>query len=164
MTRSPAVLSVWIGLLVLATIGSLAVKDALASAPQVELAGKTNAAIERALRSQGFAVRVEPHRFQSWIYFGTRGACRVAARDAVNAAHYSEAFREQMARIGAVRYLYRGYRSAGPPEMTALIYRLVPRSLDRFGIHIARSVPVALATSAGCPGGDFGLDRIAVVP
>ena len=162
--RSPVALSAWIGLLVLATIGSLAVKDALASAPQVELSGKTNAAIATALRGQGFAVRVEPHRFQSWIFFGTRGACRIAARDAVNAAHYSEAFREQMARIGSVRYLYRGNRSAGPPELTALVYRLVPRSLDRFGMHIARSVPIAVATSGSCPDGDFALDRITVAP
>ncbi|WP_353204612.1 hypothetical protein [Sphingomonas sp.] len=162
--RSPVALSAWISLLVLATIGSLAVKDALASAPQVELSGKTNAAIAAALREQGFAVRVERHRFQSWIFFGTRGACRIAARDAVNAAHYSEAFREQMARVGSVRYLYRGNRSAGPPELTALVYRLVPRSLDRFGLHIARNAPVAVATSGGCPDGDFGLDRMTVAP
>ena len=162
--RSPVALSIWAGLLALATIGSLAVKDALASAPQVELAGKTNAAIAATLRGQGFAVRVEPHRFQSWIFFGTRGACRIAARDAVNAAHYTEAFREQMAGVGSVRYLYRGNRSVGPPELTALVYRLLPRSLDRFGVHVARSAPVAVATSSGCPDGDFGLERIAVAP
>lgn len=162
--RSPVALSIWAGIFALATIGSLAVKDALASAPQVELSGKTNAAIAAMLRGQGFAVRVEPHRFQSWIFFGTRGACRIAARDAVNAAHYAEAFREQMARIGSVRYLYRGNRTVGPPELTALVYRLVPRSLDRFGVHISRSVPIAVATSAGCSGGDFGLAHIAVAP
>lgn len=162
--RSPVALSIWAGIFALATIGSLAVKDALASAPQVELSGKTNAAIAAMLRGQGFAVRVEPHRFQSWIYFGARGTCRIAARDALNAANHSEAFRVQMARIGSVRYLYRGARSVGPPELTALVYRLVPHSLDRFGIHIARSVPVAVATGPGCANSDFGLERIAVVP
>ncbi len=164
MTRSPVALSIWIGILVLATSGSLALKVALASAPPVEVSGKTNAAIVAALRMRGFAVRVEPHRFQTWIFLGTRGACRIAARDAVDGENASEAFRKQMEGVGSVRYLYRGDRSVGAPAMAAYVFRLIHDGLARFGIHTARSVPVAVATSAGCPDGNFGLDRITVAP
>lgn len=164
MTPSRASVSVALGLLAASTAGSLLLKDASESAPQAALAAHAARAIATTLRNHGFAVQVVPHRYQSMVFLGVRGPCRVAARDAQNAGGYADAFRVQMADVGPPRYLYRGARSIRPPEVSAMIDRLVPRLLDRLGFRLARDVPVALSTSAGCSADDFGLDRIRVSP
>lgn len=162
--RSRVATSIWIGALVLATSASLAIKATLPRTSKGDLSATAAEAIRAQMRARGFAVLGRPHHFQSELFIGLRGKCVIAARDAQNGANDAGAFRAQMAPIGQVRYLYRGERSRTSPELRVLADGFVARNLDRFGMHVARSMPVALATGAGCSDEDFGLDQIVVTP
>jgi hypothetical protein len=151
-------------LLALAAAGTIALKGVAISAPEAVLAAKAERAITDRLASQGFAVRIERHRVQNNIVLGERPGCWIGARDASGGAAMVTIFARQAAAIGPVRYLYRGASAAAPPDLRIMADRIVPRSLDRLGIHLARSLPVALASSGGCPAGNFGLEDLRVSP
>ena len=164
MPRSTASVSVMLALLGLAATGSIALKGAMRSAPEEELADQALRKIAARLAGQGFAVRIERHPVQNDVVLAERGACRISARDASPGAAFATAFAQQAASVGVLRYLYRQQRFAAPPETQTMLFRLVPRTLDRLGLHLARPLPVAVATSSTCPAGDFGLGDISVSP
>lgn len=164
MPRSTASVSVMLALLALAATCSIALKGAMRSAPEQVLEDQALRRIAARLAGQGFAVRIERHPVQNDVVLADRGACRISARDASPGAAFATAFAQQAASVGAVRYLYRQQRYAAPPETRAMLFRLVPRTLDRLGLHLARPLPVAIATSSACPAGDFGLGDISIRP
>jgi len=164
MPRSTASVSAVLALLALTATGSIALKGAMRSAPEQALADQALRSIATRLAGQGFAVRIERHPVQNDVVLAARDACRISARDASPGAAFATAFTQQAASVGAVRYLYRGERFAAPPETRVMLFRLVPRTLDRLGLHLARPLPVAIASSSTCPAGDFGLGDISVRP
>lgn len=164
MPRSTASVSMMLVLLALAATGSIALKGAMRSAPEQVLADQALRKIAVRLAQQGFAVRIERHPVQNDVVLADRGACRISARDASPGAAFATAFAQQAASVGAVRYLYRRQQYTAPPETRTMLFRLVPRTLDRLGVHLARPLPVAIATSSTCPAGDFGLGDISVTP
>ncbi|MEO7688222.1 MAG: hypothetical protein ABIS51_02975 [Sphingomonas sp.] len=164
MPRSTASVSVMLALLAVAATGSIALKGAMRSAPEQALADQAQRAIAARLAQQGFAVRIERHPVQNNVVLADRGACRISARDASPGAAFATAFTQQAASVGPVRYLYRQQQFAAPPDTRTMLFRLVPRTLDRLGLHLARPLPVAIATSSACPAGDFGLGDISVTP
>ena len=164
MPRSTASVSLMLMLLALTATGSIALKSAMRSAPEQVLAAQALRKIAARLAQQGFAVRIERHPVQNDVVLGDRGGCRISARDASPGAAFATAFTQQAASVGAVRYIYRQQQYAAPPETRTMLFRLVPRTLDRLGLHLARPLPVAIATSSACPAGDFGLGDISVTP
>ena len=153
-----------LALLAVAATGSIALKGAMRSAPEQELADQALRGIAARLAGHGFAVRIERHPVQNDVVLADRGSCRISARDASPGAAFATAFAQQAASVGTVRYLYRNQHFATPPDTRAMLFRLVPRTLDRLGLHLARPLPVAIATSSTCPAGDFGLGDISVRP
>ena len=164
MARSTASVSLALAALALTAAGSIALKSAAQSAPQEALARQATGKIATRLAAQGFTIRIEPHRWQSDIILAARGSCRISARDASAGIAYATAFTQQAATVGTVRYLYRGHSFAAPPEAQTMLFRVIPRSLDRLGVHLARALPVAMAATAGCGDGSFQLGEISVTP
>ena len=160
MTRQFVSLSL---VFILLAAASLALKkdDAPASEERATQPAIT-ARIARSLAAQGFAVSLEPHRYQSPVVLGVRGACRVSARDASAGAALDEAFRQQFAGIGTLRYAYRGATYDTLPRIRLFADRVVPRTLDRLGFHLLRPVPVAFAGSGACAADLPGIPDIRV--
>lgn len=154
MTRHFVSLSLAFALL--ATV-SLALKERARSLAGGVPQGQVTGLLARAMAARGFAVTIEPHRFQSAVVIGVRGACRLGARDASGGAALDDVFRQQASGIGVLRYLYRGRLHDRLPRIRLFVDRIVPQTLDRVGIRLERPVPVALAASAGCPPDPLGL-------
>ena len=147
MTRQFASLSLVFALLAAA---SLALKNYAPATEEHATQPAITARLARSLAAQGFAVSIEPHRYQSPVVLGVRGACRVGARDASAGAALDVAFKQQFAGIGTLRYAYRGATYATLPRIRLFADRVVPRTLDRLGFRLLRPVPVAFARSTAC--------------
>jgi hypothetical protein len=109
------------------------------------------------LRAQGFTTSVRPLRIQSSIVYATRGSCRLSVRDARLGESNATAYTQDAARIGPVRYLYRGRVYAAPPSVAIRIGRLETELLNRAGFTARAHIPVAIASSPECGRADFGL-------
>lgn len=114
------------------------------------------------LQRQGFSTSARVLHIQSTMIYGTRGACRLSVRDARNGDGEKTAFALQASDIGPVRYLYRGNVDAAPPVLAMRVGRFETELLNRLGFDARLHVPVALATSAGCGEGAFGLDDMQI--
>jgi hypothetical protein len=114
------------------------------------------------LRAQGFSARLRPLRIQSSIVYATRGDCRLSVRDARGGAAAAAVFARDAKDIGQVRYLYRGQSYEAPPALKVRLGRLEYELLSRMGVRQHLAVPLALASSAGCNGRDFGLEDMRV--
>lgn len=147
MTRHFASLS--IGFAALAVV-SVALKDRVPGARGGVSPRLIAARLANTMRRQGFSVGIQPVRDQSLIIVGARGNCRIGARDASDGPAMHDIFKQQTAGIGALHYVYRGTRYDELPRVRLYADRIVSRTLDRFDIHLDRSIPVALAQSAGC--------------
>ena len=118
---------------------------------------RVDAELGKILQSQGFSTVLSPRRFQSAVTYATRGNCRLSVRDARDGVEVAAVFAREASEIGPVRYLYRGKASPAPPAAAAWFDRFGTKVFDRLGIQRRVPVPIALATSPGCNGQDFGL-------
>ena len=156
--------------LVLAVFALLAVSSlglkAAAGSPRDGLMDVPTQALERQfatrLIAQHFSVRVHPHTHQSALVEGVSGACRIGVRDARDGAATETIFASDAARIGPVRYLYRGRSYTSPPTFAMRAGRLETELLSRLGLSPNAPVPVALAASPACGPGNFGFDDMRI--
>ena len=143
---------------------SLALKSHAPASAEAAFQPAITARLARSMAGQGFAVTIEPHRYQSPVVLGVRGACRIGARDASAGAAMNAIFDQQFAGIGPLRYAYRGATYDELPRIRLFADRIVPRTLDRLGVRLARPVPIAFAGSAACPSGLPRLPDIRIRP
>jgi hypothetical protein len=161
MTRQFVGLSTLFALLAAVSLG---LKDRAPAARDGSMPAIVTARLAGAMAEQGFTVTIEPHPYQSAVALGVRGACRIGARDASAGPAFDIAFRQQAAAIGALRYAYRGHFQSSLPRVRLFVDKIVPRTLDRFGIHLARPVPVAIAASPECPADPLTLPDLDIRP
>lgn len=114
------------------------------------------------LRGQSFAIEEQRFAHRSTLIIATRGDCRLAVRDAREGASAATAFAGEAASVGTVRYLYRGGSYDRPPAFAMRIGRIQTELLDRLGMSPRAPMPVALAASRECGGGDFGLADVRI--
>ena len=149
---------------VLAAFGLLAISSlglkAAAGPPRDGLEVSTadfDRRIVATLESQHFTTVEQniPHR--STLILGTRGGCRLGARDARDGTKSATVFARDASSIGPVRYLYRGRSYAHAPAFAMRLGRIETELLSRLGASPKAPMPVALAASPECGTGDFGL-------
>lgn len=146
-------------------LSSVAIKAAAGIPPDGWVdarAGMAEQQLVRRLESQGFVTTVRPMRILTPIVYGQRGGCRLSVRDARGGEAMSTIFQTEASSIGPVRYLYKDSSYASPPGLTVRLGRLEAELFNRLRLHGTVHVPVALATSSECKGGDFGLDDIRI--
>jgi len=113
--------------------------------------------LSRSLQSQGFATDVSTKKTLSSIIFAKRNDCQLSVRDAREGAAVETLFATDASSVGTIRYLYRGKASDAPPDSAIWADRVVNKIFSSLQIHRRIPVPLALATSPGCGGQDFGL-------
>jgi len=152
--------SLLLGAFAVLAIGSVGLKAAV-GVPLDGLAdarpGQLEDQLADQLRSQGFSTFVHPYMMRSPAVFAERGDCRLSVRDARGGAEYVAVFASDARAIGPVRYFYGGRSYREPPALAFRVGRLETELQTRFGFRTMAHVPVAVATSAGCAGNDFGL-------
>jgi hypothetical protein len=152
-----------LGLLAVLAVSSVGLKAA-AGAPSDGLVDSRPDTLEDQLtanlRAQGFATRFHRGKFQSSIVYGQRGNCSLSVRDARGGAAIETAFARDAARIGLLRYFYRGRSSATVPAFAVRVGRFENELLSRIEPQRRMPVPVALATSPGCGARDFGFGDV----
>jgi hypothetical protein len=123
--------------------------------------GATASQVEKQLASklsgQGFSTSISHREFVSSVVQATRGNCRLIVRDARGGAAFASVFARDASGLGPLRYLYQGQVSDAPPSAEAWLDRFENKITNRLGIQRRIPVPVALATSPGCEGQNFGL-------
>lgn len=148
---------------ILLLIGSIGLKAA-AGPPRDGLGDFNTAAFEKLVReqldAQGFVTKERKFRFQSTLFFASRGACRIAIRDAHQGTAAAAAFARDASSVGHVQYLYQGRSYDMPPAIAMRIGRLKTEILTRLGARPSVSVPVALAISPPCGSGTFGFEDV----
>lgn len=123
---------------------------------------RVNDQLARALRSQGFSTTLSPKIYQSSVVLGQRGECHLSVRDAREGIQIATLFSRDASNIGPVRYLYRGTSTDTPPATSVWLDRFQTKVLNRLGVLRRVPVPIALATSPGCGGQNFGLSDFRV--
>jgi hypothetical protein len=118
--------------------------------------------LARSLQAQGFATNVRGQKSLSSVIYAKRNDCRLTIRDAREGAAVETLFATDAAGIGTIRYLYRGKASDAPPAAAMWADRVVNKVFNSLQIHRRVPVPLALATSPGCEGRDFGLSDFRV--
>jgi hypothetical protein len=93
---------------------------------------------------------------------GQRGECHLSVRDAREGIQIATLFSRDASNIGPVRYLYRGTSTDTPPATSVWLDRFQTKVLNRLGVLRRVPVPIALATSPGCGGQNFGLSDFRV--
>jgi hypothetical protein len=151
-----------LGVLALSSLGLKAAagppRDGLMDLSSSEVDGQL-AAVLRAAR---FTIAEQTFAHRSTLLLATRSDCRLAVRDARDGAAVAIAFARDAAEIGPVRYLYRGRTYDQPPAFAMRLGRIQAELMDRLGIARQAPVPVALAASPQCGGGDFGLGDVRI--
>ena len=151
--------SLALGILFGLTIISVGLKAA--AGPPDDGVGTTPQQVEtqlaNTLRGQGFSTTIKHNKYQSSAVYGQRGDCRLSVRDAHEGAKIVATFASDDHNIGPVRYLYRGTVSDTPPSVAAWLDRFGNKVSNRLGVQRRVPVPIALATSPGCGGQNFGL-------
>jgi hypothetical protein len=131
--------------------------DGLGTTPQ-----QVETQLANTLRGQGFSTTINHNKFQNSTVNGQRGDCHLSVRDAHEGAQIVATFARDARAIGPVRYLYRGAVSDTPPSVAAWLDRFGNKVYNRLGLQRRVPVPIALATSPGCGGQNFGLSDFRV--
>jgi hypothetical protein len=126
--------------------------------PGAEIADK----VARSLQAQGFSTNIQIQRSLSSVVYAKRNDCRLTVRDAREGAAVETLFESEAVGVGTVRYLYRGKASDAPPASAMWADRVLNKVLNGLRIQRRIPVPLALATSPGCGGQDFGLSDFRV--
>jgi hypothetical protein len=114
------------------------------------------------LRAQGFSTALSPRVIQSSIVYAERGDCRLSVRNASQGASTVAIFAREAQSIGPVRYLYNGNAYDAPPAFAMRVDQFENELLHRVNLHRNIAVPVAVATSPGCRGNNFGLEDVRI--
>lgn len=113
--------------------------------------------LAKTLQAQGFSISRGPRKFQSTIIYAKRGNCVLSVRDARSGTEDATVFARDALGIGRVQYLYDGAITDAPPAVAAWLGRFENKVSDRLGLERRIPIPLAIATSPGCQGRDFGL-------
>jgi hypothetical protein len=150
--------------LVLLALSSVELKAISGSArnPNKIPPSQVEAELVKKLRSEGFTTSIRLSKISQSIVYAQRGSCRLIVRDARNSEADPLIFNEDAKSIGPSRYLYRGYAYSSLPSLRVRLGRFQTELLDFAGLRPRVHVPVALASSPSCGGGDFGFRDVQV--
>ena len=153
-------------LFTLLALGSLSLKAAVGP-PRDHHGGPRPGAFERsaiaALQSRHFSTRMQIFSQRSALVLAARGDCRLAVRDATQAADFRPLFAQDVRAIGPLTYLYDGHRYDRRPEFALRLNVLEARALGLLGVRRAAPIMVAFASTPGCGAGSFGLADLRVL-
>lgn len=160
-TASDRVILAAFGLLAISSLGLKAAAGPPRDGLEVDTAD-IDQRLVATLQGQHFTTTEQriPHR--SALILGTRGGCRVGARDARDGTKSATVFARDVSSIGPVRYLYRGRSYSHAPAFAMRLGRIETELVTRLGIFRRAPMPVALAASPDCGTGDFGLADIRI--
>jgi hypothetical protein len=126
-------------------------------------AGLLDARLAGLLRAGGYRVAPESHGF-AILLRGQRPGCTILAGDYDPHGTFDETFRQISARIGPLRFAYRGRSAASAPKLRPLLDFYVRRELRRVGMTPARMPIIAYAASPGCGADRLAWSQLAVLP
>jgi hypothetical protein len=149
-------------LLAISSLGLKAVagppRDGLMDVPSGRLVQR----LSSSLAAQNFAIEPRTSVHLGTMVVATRGACRLGVRDARGGTAIETAFARDAARIGHVRYLYRGRSYDQVPAFAIRLGRIETEVMSRLGMPRQAPMPIALAASPDCGTSDFGLADVRV--
>lgn len=154
------------GLLLFLLALSLGLKFVLANRSLTPDEARLLRDITARFHDNGYATAIVDRRFQTDIVVARRGACLAAARNGDDGTMVDAQFRQDMAGVGPLRYLYDGTASERPPRVQPALTLSTQYMLGRIGIAISREPVIALAAGPGCaiPADFFAGLRLHLMP
>ena len=137
-------------LLLLLLALSLGLKLAVAGAFHTVDDARLTREIDARFRARGYGTAIVDRRFQSDIVVARRGACLAAARYGDDGVSMDAEYRQNVAGIGPLQYLYGGAASDRPPRLQPMLTLSAQFFLSRIRIPVSREPVIALATGPGC--------------
>lgn len=114
------------------------------------------------LQSQHFAVTRHRSDLSDTLILATRGACKIAVRNARWGSGMANIYAREVRDIGPLYFLYRGHRYSEPPGLRIRLGRLDFETLDRLGTRPDLHIMTAVAASPSCGNADLGLSDVTI--